>query len=96
MTHHHDHDSGHGHDHTHEHHHDVQSNLSFDEKIIKLLDHWIKHNADHAETYKGWAKKVKENNMPEAGSLFEDAAEMTLLISKKFEEAIELISSVRP
>ena len=79
------------HNHQHGHTHEIQSTLSFDEKMIKLLEHWIRHNDDHAETYRDWAKKAKEKNMDEAGSLLEDAAEMTLMISKKFEEASELI-----
>ncbi len=59
--------------------------------MIKLLEHWIKHNDDHAETYRDWAQKAKEKNMREAGLLLEDAADMTLMISKKFEEAATLI-----
>jgi hypothetical protein len=77
--------------HHHHHDHEIQSTLTFDEKMIKLLQHWIKHNDDHAETYRDWAQKAKEKNMPKAGSLLEDAAEMTLMISKKFEEAAALI-----
>ena len=77
--------------HHHKHNHEIQSPLTFDEKMIKLLEHWIKHNDDHAETYRDWAQKAKEKNMIEASSLLEDAAEMTLMISKKFEEAATLI-----
>lgn len=87
MTHH------HHHHHHHHHDHDIESTLSFDEKMIKLLGHWIKHNDDHAETYRDWAKKAKEKDMDNVGSLLEDAAEMTLLISKKFEEAAHIIRS---
>ncbi len=87
MTHH------HHHEHDHHHDHKIESTLSFDGKMIKLLEHWIKHNDDHAETYRDWAKKAKEKNMDEAGSLLEDAAEMTLMISKKFEEAADIIRS---
>ena len=72
-------------------HHEIHSTLSFDEKMIKLLEHWINHNNDHAKTYKDWAQKAKEKDMDQAGSLLEDAAEMTLMISKKFEEAAELV-----
>jgi hypothetical protein len=79
------------HNHEHDHTHEIQSTLSFDEKMIKLLEHWIRHNDDHAETYRDWAKKAKEKNMDEAGSLLEDAAEMTLMISKKFKETAELV-----
>ena len=77
--------------HHHKHDHEIQSTLSFDEKMIKLLEHWIKHNDDHAQTYRDWAQKAKKKNMREASSLLEDAAEMTLMISKKFEEAAVLI-----
>ena len=82
MTHHH---------HHHDHDHEMQSTLSFDEKMIKLLEHWIKHNDDHAQTYREWAQKAKEKNKSKAALMLEDAAEMTLSISKKFESAMKLI-----
>ena len=85
MTHH------HHHHHDHDHDHEIESTLTFDEKMIKLLEHWVKHNDDHAETYRDWSKKAKENNMDEAGSLISDAAEMTFVIRIKFEEAAGII-----
>lgn len=83
----------HHHHHHHDHAHEIESTLSFDEKMIKLLEHWIKHNDDHAETYRDWAKKAKEKNMDKAASLIEDAVEMTLMISKKFKDAADIIRS---
>jgi hypothetical protein len=77
--------------HHHRHDHEVKSTLSFDEKMIKLLEHWIKHNEDHARTYRDWAQKAKEKNKNETAQLLEDAAEMTLLIGKKFESAAKLM-----
>ena len=77
--------------HHHDHDHEMQSTLSFDEKMIKLLEHWIKHNDDHAQTYREWAQKAKEKNKSKAALMMEDAAEMTLSISKKFESAMKLI-----
>ncbi len=62
--------------------------------MIKLLEHWIKHNEDHANTYLDWAKKAKEKGMGEAGQLLEDAAEMTRMISEKFEAAGEIVRQV--
>jgi len=75
----------------HQHDHEVKTALSFDEKMIKLLEHWIKHNDDHAQTYRDWAQKAKEKNKRKTALMLEDAAEMTLLISKKFEAAVKLI-----
>jgi hypothetical protein len=78
--------------HHHHHDHDVKSTLSFDEKMIKLLEHWIKHNEDHAQTYTDWAQKAKEKSKGETARLLEDAAEMTLLIGKKLESALKQIN----
>ena len=79
--------------HHHDHHdHEMHSSLSFEEKMIKLLEHWIKHNDDHAQTYRDWAQKAKEKNKIKSALMLEDAAEMTLAISKKFELAIKLIN----
>ena len=72
-------------------HREIESTLSFDEKLIKLLKHWLRHNESHAETYKDWAIKAKENEIQEAGALIDDAADMTRLINKKFEKAIHFI-----
>ena len=73
--------------HHHQHDHEIQSTLSFDEKMIKLLEHWIKHNDDHAETYRDWAQKAKQKGRDETASLLEDAAAMTERTNKLFEQA---------
>ena len=70
----------------------IKTTLSFDEKMIKLLEHWMKHNDDHAQTYRDWAGKAKKKNKRKTALLLEDAAEMTLSISKKFEAAVKLIN----
>ena len=85
--HHHDHDhAGHHHDHTH-----GQVEMPFAEKIAKLLDHWVKHNDDHALTYRGWADQARQNHLDEVARIIEEAAEMNLAINEKFEKAKQLI-----
>ncbi len=93
MSHHHDHPHDHPHDHDHEHGHahDTQGTLSFEEKMIKLLEHWIKHNNDHADSYRDWSKKAKEQGMQEAGALLEEVAELTGSITGKFEQTLATI-----
>ena len=76
---------------THENNHEIHNSLTFDEKLVKLLEHWIKHNDDHAENYRDWAEKTKEKGMNDVGLLLEDAVDMTELISNKFKKALELI-----
>jgi hypothetical protein len=47
-----DHDDHHHPDHGH------PAELSLDDKLIKLLEHWIRHNQEHAKTYGDWAEKA--------------------------------------
>ena len=72
----------------HHHDHDSQEEMPFDEKLIKLLNHWIKHNEDHALNYRNWAEKAKTNDKGQAAELLEEAAEMSLTINEKFEAAL--------
>jgi hypothetical protein len=90
MSHHHDHDHSNGHadDHHHDHAHPTHDTLSFEEKMIKLLEHWIKHNEDHADSYRDWAQKAQAKGMPDAGALLGEVAEMTADITGKFEETL--------
>ena len=83
MTHHHDHD----HDHGRHHHHEIKSDLTFTEKMIKLLDHWVKHNEDHAGTYKDWAERAKAHQLTEIGVLLDDVHALTLQINVKLHQA---------
>ena len=78
--------------HHHLHEHDSHGELSFDEKIEKMLSHWIKHNEDHASNYRNWAEKAKANGKADVGVLLEEAADMSLAINDKFEAALALIS----
>jgi hypothetical protein len=74
----------------HQHGHDSHGALSFDSKLVKLLDHWIKHNEEHALNYRNWAQKAKANDKADAGVLLEEAAEMSLAINEKFEAALAI------
>jgi len=81
--------------HDHNHHddnHETNSTIPFDKKMVKLLEHWIKHNSDHVETYMEWAKKAKENDMEKVFVLLNEAAERTLGMNMIFKEALSLIS----
>lgn len=101
--HHHDHDDHHHdhHDHKHHHHgehhhhHESDGNLSFGQKMEKLLEHWLKHNSDHIGTYRQWAQKAKENGLNDISALLEDIASASLSLNDKFEEAGKLLKKDR-
>ena len=78
-------------DHHHHHDHDSHGEMPFNEKLLKMLHHWIKHNEDHALNYRSWAKKSKINGQEEAAAHIEAAAEMSLAVNDRFQKAIVLI-----
>ena len=83
MTHHHDHEQPH--------HHEVKSDLTLKEKLIKLLDHWLKHNRDHTTTYKDWAQKAKDNDLPETGALMEEIHALSMQINDTLKKAADTL-----
>ena len=72
----------------HHHDHDFHEELSFEEKLMRLLSHWIKHNEDHALNYRNWAEKAKTNDKGQTAGLLEEAAELSLAVNEKFEAAL--------
>jgi len=84
--------SHHDHDH-HDYNNETNAAIPFDKKrMVKLLEHWINHNTDHAETYREWAKKAKENDMEKVLVFLNEAAEKTLEINIIFKKALNLIA----
>ena len=59
--------------------------------MIKLLEHWIKHNADHAASSQDWARKARDNGLPAAAELLVEVAEMTGSITGKFEDILQTL-----
>lgn len=80
------------HHHHHHHDHDSHDEISFDEKLEKIISHWIKHNEDHAINYRNWAEKAKANGMGKAAAFLAEAADMSLAVNEKFEAALSLIT----
>ena len=95
MSHHHDHDHDHSHGHGHHHHHahaqHAEGTLSFEDKMIKLLEHWIKHNEDHVDSYRDWAQKARSHGMAEAGAQLSEVADMTAGLTEKFAQILAAI-----
>jgi hypothetical protein len=81
MTHHHD-----QHDH-HHHAHETGGGLSLEAKLERLLDHWVDHNGDHANTYRDWASQAEAHDLAEVSQLLIKAAELTDEISRHFKAA---------
>jgi hypothetical protein len=83
MSHHHDHSHDHPHDHAHH-----EAEMSFAEKISRLLEHWIQHNDDHIRSYREWAEKARAQGLAEAAGKIDEAAEKTAAVSEAFRKAL--------
>lgn len=90
-THSHPHIHDHGHAGDHHHHDHEPAQMPFPEKMRKLLDHWIKHNDDHASTYQGWANQARQHQLARVAVLIEEAAAMSLAVNERFAQAKALI-----
>lgn len=67
--------------------------LEFTEKAHKLIDHWIRHNDDHAHSYRQWADSFRGNGLDSAAALLDSAAELTRQINLTLVEASHLVDS---
>ena len=76
------------HHHHHHHDHDYHEEMPFNEKLVKIISHWIKHNEEHALNYRNWAEKAKANEQHQAAALLEEAADLSLSVNQKFEAAL--------
>lgn len=77
------------HEHTHAYH---RSNaLSFEEKLIRIVEHWIKHNEDHVKTYRDWIAQAREQGLTAAADRLEEAVAMTEATTDKFTQALSVL-----
>ena len=77
--------------HHHEHHHHETEEMTISEKLEKLMDHWVKHNKDHAETYETWAHKADHGGYAKVSELLLEAAKMNIKMNELFEEAARVL-----
>ena len=97
-----DHNHDHCHDHNHDHCHchgqndchqhsegQADGQISTKDKIVKRIEHWIKHNNDHVNNYNDWAQKAKAEGLDKVSSLLIEVANMSQEMNNKFEEALK-------
>jgi rubrerythrin len=78
----------------HHHHHEdnsaeLKGALSEREKLGRLLEYWIKHNEEHANTYLEWSKKATADGLEDVAEILNDAANTALSLNARFKEALK-------
>jgi hypothetical protein len=79
------------HQHNHEHHHhshDESPEMSMEEKLAKLLEHWMQHGEEHAKSYELWAERAKSHGIARVDLLLEKATEKTRAVNEDFKAAL--------
>ena len=87
---HHSHDSHHSH-HSHEEH--SHASPSDSEKLIKMIEHWIHHNQDHASSYREWARRAEEQGHQEVCQILQSVADGSVQQNESMEKALQLLRS---
>ncbi|MFZ5570107.1 MAG: hypothetical protein ACOZF0_06865 [Thermodesulfobacteriota bacterium] len=79
------------HHHHHHHHHEAEQSLSFEEKLDKILRHWIRHNNDHSATYAEWTKQAEKAGLMSVAQKLTEASKLVATINELLEEAAKSI-----
>ena len=78
----------------HHHHHEdnsaeLKGALSEREKLGRLLEYWIKHNEEHANTYLEWSKKATTEELKDVAEILEEASNTALSLNALLQEALK-------
>ncbi|MFP5212796.1 MAG: hypothetical protein ACLGPL_05400 [Acidobacteriota bacterium] len=82
----------HGHD-DHHHHSHAHGTLTESERFIRMVEHWIHHNIEHAESYRDWADKARGMGREEVYLILEDVARGTRLLNDNLEKILTLLKN---
>jgi len=62
-------------------------------KLKTLLPHWMKHNDEHAKTYKDWAEKMSSLGKKELSQVLEVIHQESQILRGLFEEALRVVDT---
>ena len=83
--------SGHHHHHHNSHDHHTQGPLSEQEKLAKMIEHWIQHNIEHARSYRDWAQRADGLGQAEVASVLSGMAAASTKQNEDLERALSLL-----
>ena len=63
------------------------------EKLKTLLPHWMKHNDEHAKTYKNWAEKMSSLGKKELSEVLEVIHQESQILRGLFQEAQRVVDT---
>ena len=64
------------------------------ERLMILLDHWIKHNQKHNTQYLSWVKKMEEKGFNEVAERLKQASNLIIQANDEFYEAMQALKKI--
>ncbi len=64
-------------------------------RLSKLLQHWMEHNDEHAETYRDWAAKASSLGNEDLSKILNSLHDRTKSLKDLFEEALRTLQQVK-
>jgi len=60
-------------------------------KLEKMVAHWLKHNADHAQTYRQWAERARQADLLDVAEILETVASESQAINGDLQKAGKIL-----
>lgn len=85
----------------HHHHHPAHSHEggspattpSGIDKLIKIIEHWIQHNEDHARSYREWAERAEQLGQEQVAQILQGVAKESLQQNQQMAEALAILQA---
>lgn len=75
----------------HSHGEHAHATVSEEDKLAKVIEHWIHHNHEHARSYRDWAERARQLEHEEIAVLLEQVADETTRQNQTMERALALL-----
>lgn len=62
-------------------------------KLTKMIEHWVRHNQDHARSFREWAEKARGLNKEDVARILEEVAEQSRVQNRKLEDALAVLKN---
>ena len=81
---------------SHDHHHDHERTPGDRAKLRPLIEHWIRHNEDHASSFRDWAARAEAAGEGSAAGRLREAARHSDLQNETLREALAALGDAPP
>jgi hypothetical protein len=86
----------HHYSHAGEQHEEPEGKICMPEKLLRIVEFWLHHNEEHAQSYRDWADRARKMGFEEVGHILEVLAGEALLSNRNLERVLSLLKDNQP